>query len=454
MYVILIAAPLLAAFLLRTMFSWTLIALAAAGIPVLLLGVWLGLPAPVIFWVWNLGLILVSVLDYFLSAKPRQFAVSRQMDQVLSLGAPNQVMLALEYRGSHHTRVIVQDEAPAEFSLSQRRLRAKLEPRYGVNLTYFVTPSKRGLYMFDRVHLRYRCRFGLLVRSLQPLVTTVVKVYPDVLAIRRFELLARAGRLADLGIKTSRLRGAGTDFESVREYVPGDEFRRINWQATARRGKPQSNEYQVDRSQQIFFLLDAGRLMATRADQLARLDHAINAALMLAYVAANRGDRLGALVFGSEIQGYLPPGVGRGQVGRLAEFLYPVQPELAEADYARALAFFATRNRKRSLVCLFTDLIDETSSGLLLSHLPALAPVHIPLCLALRDPLLDAAARAEITNSDMVYAKAVAEQVLSARARARLFLERHGVIVIDVTPSELSVALVNKYLELKERGRI
>lgn len=446
--------PLVLVWVLRSVFSRRCLALAAAGAPVLLLASARGWPLLLTAAGYNGGLIAAFLLDFFLSAGSRAFAVSRRMDDVLSLGVENQILLDVVYRGRHRTRIIVEDEPPEGFVVEDRSLSASLRPGQSVTLAYAVVPPRRGRFSFGNVHLRYRGRLGLAIRQISIAAPAEVKVYPDVLAIKRLELLARAGRLAALGLRAARLRGTGTNFESVREYVPGDEFRRINWKATARRGRPQSNEYQLEQTQHVFILLDTGRMMVTRAGSMTRLDHAINAALLLAHVAVDRGDRVGALAFGDEIQGYLTPGKGRGQVTRLVDFLYPLQPEMVESDYSRAFTYFAAKNHKRSLVCVFTDLIDEEVSGLLLAHLAALAPPHIPLCIALRDPLLDQAAWAEITDLDSVYRKAVAEQVLADRVRARRFLEHRGAIVVDVPPEELSMATVNKYLELKLRGRI
>ena len=455
MYTLLaLALPAALALGFRSLFTWRLLALAGAGLPLILIGSWRGWPLASLAMIYDGAIVLAFLLDYLLSAGPRSFVLSRQTPEVLSLGVPNLIRLEVGYRGVHRTRITLLDEPPLEFAGAGPVLTATLRPGQTVTLSYSVTPPRRGLFRFGDLHLRYRGRLGLVVRQARVDADHEIKVYPDVQAVERFDLLARAGRLRELGLKAAKLRGTGTNFESVREYIPGDEFRWINWKATARRGKPQSNEYQIEQAQNVFLLLDTGRMMVTRAGSLSRLDHAINAALMLAYVASTKGDRVGAMAFAQEIQGYLVPGKGRSQVARMIDFLYPLLPEMVESDYVRAFSFFAAKNHKRSLVCVFTDLIDEEVSGLLLAHLAALAPPHIPVCITLRDPLLDQAARAEITETSVVYTKAVAEQVLADRTRARHFLERRGVIVVDVPPEELSVAAVNKYLELKERGRI
>ncbi|MGE5528423.1 MAG: DUF58 domain-containing protein [Patescibacteria group bacterium] len=455
----LILAPVILGLVLRSLFTWRFLALAGLGVPFILLGARAGQPPTALLLAYDGLLFCACLLDYFLTPRPRRFTLTRRVDGVLSLGEPNRVAVEVEYRAGarsgYRTRLLVRDEPPPEFEAGDGgTMTAVLAPGRTALLSYTVRPPRRGLHHFGRLHLRYRGRLGLIVRQARYEAAAAVKVYPDVLMVKKFELLARAGRLTAMGLRAARLRGTGTNFESVREYVPGDEYRWINWKATARRGRPQTNEYQLEQVQNVFLLFDTGRMMVTRARGMARLDHAINAGLMLAYVAAGKGDRVGAMAFGEEILGYLAPGKGRGQVARLTEFLYPLQAEMVESDYARAFAHFAAKNHKRGLVCVFTDLIDEEVSGLLLAHMAALAPRHIPLCVALRDPLLDEAAREEIAEARTIYTKAVAEQVLADRARARRFLERRGVLVVDVPPEEMSVAVVNRYLELKERGRI
>lgn len=215
-----------------------------------------------------------------------------------------------------------------------------------------------------------------------------------------------------------------------------------------------TNLYQVDRSQPIMLLIDAGRLMQPHVKGLARLDHTLNAALLLATIAAERGDQVGMMLFGSEVRAFVPPRKGRGQVMALVEALYDVEPEQVEPDYGRMIGWFRAKHKKRSLVVLFTDLVDPEINQGLINHLSALAAHHLVLLVCLSDPALLELGRSMPSDSAGVYQKTSALEVLAQRAEARAVLQSRGVQVIDVPPEEFSAAVVNQYLLIKEQGRI
>src|SRR5919199_2983552 len=197
--------------------------------------------------------------------------------------------------------------------------------------------------------------------------------------------MARRSRLEEFGIHRSRLAGRGTEFERIRDYTPDDEYRRIDWKATARRHRPMTRVYEVERSQNVFLVLDAGRMMAGRAGPLAKLDYAVNAALMLAHVALGCGDRVGLMVVSDDVDAYLPLGKGQAQFNQCLELLYGVEARLCHVDYRAALEQIARRCKRRSLVVFFTDLVDEETSAELVTYMRLLRPVHLPLCVTLRD---------------------------------------------------------------------
>jgi uncharacterized protein (DUF58 family) len=279
-------------------------------------------------------------------------------------------------------------------------------------------------------------------------------VYPNLLAVRKYDLLTRRARLEEAGFRQTRRRGWGTEFESLREYVPDDEFRWIDWKATARRRRPISREYEVERNQTIVILLDAGRMMSAELAGLSKLDHAINAALMLGYVASLKDDSVGLIAFADDIQAYIPARRGRAHLSLMAEGLCHVQAVLREPDYGRAFAYLHTVARKRALVVVFTDLIDPEASERLLSQVAALYPHHLPLVVALSDTTVLGVARGVPQSAEEAYEKAVAEQLLTARDRALAVLKSRGALILDVPPDELSVQVVSRYLELKARGRL
>jgi uncharacterized protein (DUF58 family) len=266
--------------------------------------------------------------------------------------------------------------------------------------------------------------------------------------------MLRQNRLQELGLRSARQPGQGTEFERLREYLPDDEYRRINWKATARRHRPITAEYQTERSQNIVAVLDTGRMMQSPVAEIAKLDYAVNAVLLLAYVATGLGDKVGLLTFADEVGQYIRPLAGRGQFYRLLELLYRVEAEPVEPDYRLALSFLALQQRRRALVVIFTDLSGGASLQALLAHLALLARQSLPLVVTISDPDVHAAARQVPTGSIAVYERAAATTVLQERRVALESLQRQGVLTLDVPANQLSLAVINRYLALKQRLRL
>jgi uncharacterized protein (DUF58 family) len=295
-------------------------------------------------------------------------------------------------------------------------------------------------------------RLGLVYSFYRLPARERVPIYPNLLKMREYELLRHRGLLRQMGVRQTRLRGLGTEFESLREYTPDDEFRRIDWKATARRGKPIVRDYQVERSQHVFLLYDAGRNMLAEVEGMRKFDAVLNTGLMLAYVAAQMEDKVGALVFADEVDQFVPPQRGRAQVAKLVEALHAVQPRMVEADYLYAITYLAQRWRKRSLIVLFTDLIDPDASRVLLHALAGLARQHLCVCVTVSDPRLHAWSEQYPQTPEQLYRRAVATQVLTDRVAVVRTLERMGVFTVDAEPETLVPALVNFYLQAKARS--
>jgi uncharacterized protein (DUF58 family) len=408
------------------------------------------------------GVLAFLLLDFLLSPKPADFRLARENDAKLSLGADNTIKIvvrrlgALEATGvrARPVPILVRDEPPTDYIISQMFLSATISPGETVEVSYTVKPLRRGDYKFGGCHLRYTGVLGLIVRQHRYPLDAPVKVYPNLLEVRKYELLARKDQLFEIGLKNARRLGQGTEFERLRDYQPDDDYRRINWPATARMRKPITTDYQPERSQSVIVMLDAGRLMTAPLGPLSKLDYAINTTLLLSYVAILRGDRVGLLTFADEITGYFEPDKGRKQFLALLEALYRVQPQQVEADYMKASAFLSTRRSKRSLVVLFTDIIDRQQADAMVSGFGRLAPRHLPLAVTMSDNEVLLMSRRQPTEATQMYEKVVAQGLLDDRATALDALHRRGALTIDVPADKLTPAVVNKYLELKARGRL
>lgn len=411
--------------------------------------------APTAWLSLALNAVLVTVALVDLIRSRRRLEAVRKPVGVLSLGTDNPV--ALEARatdGGPALTVELKDDLPLHLDRFGEWPRVTLPEGGGwAGAEYRVKPGRRGQYSLGPFHLRHVSPLGLWTRRLTFRDVTGAKVYPNLKAARQWEIAIRQGRHLE-GLKRARVRGTGTEFESLREYQEGDEYRAINWAATARTGKLVTNLFQIDRSQPVMLLVDAGRMMIPQVKGLAKLDHALNAALLLATVAAERGDHCGLMLFGGEVKAFMPPRKGRGQVLGMVEALYDVAPEQVEPDYGRMIGWFRAKHKKRSLVVLFTDMVDPDINRGLIEHLSVLATHHVVLLVCLTDPELLRVAGQSPADSRGVYEKAAALEVLAQRADTKARLQSKGVLVIDVPPEEFSTAVVNQYLTIKEQGRL
>ncbi len=402
----------------------------------------------------DLALLALVAFDALLTPHPHQLQVERVLPAFLSLGGRNLVGWDVRNNSRTTVRLTLADDVPASIVREPARVTGVLGPRTHAELRYHVRPTRRGHHEFLDTWLRYESPLGLLLRQHRIHVRSHVKVYPNVANLGRYELALRRNRAAELGLRAAQQRGRGRQFASLREYVVGDDWSDIAWKATARRGRLVTRDYEVERNQNILVLLDCGRLMTTEVDGVARLDYAINATLLLTYVAMKQGDAIGLLAFDERIQSYVPPARGRGALRRLNEALYRLEPTLTEPDYDRACRFLALRYRKRSLIVIFTDVIDRAASAALLAHTARFARQHLPLCVVFRNLEVEALARARVHEAADCFTKTVACESLERRAAALAHMRRHGVDVLECAPRLLTPSVINHYLRLKQDRRL
>ena len=372
--------------------------------------------------------------------------VRREHEEILSLGAPNRVTLVADNPTGATFRLTLRDALPDQCEEVDAYTGAGTLPRFGeFRHVYHLTPLQRGAFAFGMVTLRIRTPLGLWLLQDTPAAATPFKVYPNIQQTKQQHLLSRRMRARQMGLRAMRLRGQGAEFESLRDYLPDDELRRVDWKASARRGTLVTREYDIEKSQQILLVLDLGRAMASRLDYMTKLDHAINACVLLTYVSAQSQDRVGVMAFAEEIVAFMPPGKGAGQLPRVLDQLYPLQAHPVESNYREAFAFLAHHQRKRALIIIFTDLIDPDSSKRLIDHLSLLHPQHLVLCVALSDFELKDILTGVPANQTGMYQQAIATAVLEDRQLALAQLHQRGILTVDAAPSDLAVAVVNRY---------
>jgi len=409
---------------------------------------------------YNIALLALAVVDYYRLGDSKKCTVSREQKTHLSIGEQNAIWISAAHDGNSTVKVQVVDEPPIEFDVVRRDVSFTLNPRESERKEYRVRPDERGDYMFGDVNARYYTALGLLTRQERIPSEMAVKVYPDIFQTNKHRLLSRENRTSQMGLRRSRILGQGQEFERLREYVPDDSIRDIDWKATARLGIPITREYDVEQSQNIMILLDIGRNMASRTMEadgklgITKADCAINASVLLAHVATQSDDRVGLFCFAREPVSYIPPGKGLPQASRLLDALYLLKPRLEEPSYYENFSFVGAKQKKRSLIFLFTDLIDSEASSRLISSVGLLAKKHLVVCVALADYELSSIIEAKPENTSDLYTQAVALGMVHERKKALSQLARQGVIAMDATPSDLSIAAVNKYLQIKREARL
>ena len=414
-------------------------------------------------------LFVVSAIDYATNPLFKRVEISREMSSKFSLGVANVVTLKVINRSRHRLRLRIKDDFPDEFLYEQVLHDCRVSPMQHLDIVYRLTPMRRGIYQFVDIHLQCWGVLGLIVRRHRVPAATEIKVYPNLQAVRQYELLVKRGMLHQIGLKTSRQFGEGTEMERLREYSPDDDFRRIDWNATARQRKPIVREFETERSQDVVIMLDTGRLMAspilleastqptekpTTQKAMLKLDYAVNTTLMTAYVSTLKGDKVGLIAFADSVHQYLAPKPGKKQFLTMLETIYALPVHPVEPDFEEAFKYLASKQRKRALIILFTDILGNDSAEGIATYVTQLSRHHLVVCVTLTDSGIVELAEQGTKDSKSVYQKAIAERLLEEKHATLEILRRRGVITIDVPAHQLTMAVVNKYLELKAKSRI
>jgi uncharacterized protein (DUF58 family) len=419
---------------------------------------WVGIPhraaqvSTVVVFAFFGTLFLLMLLDAVLAwrrSSPGVLIVRRDRPARLSVGVENEIALVVENQNRSRISLTLRDLSPAQFPARPETLEVRVPGRRTVRQVYRLLPTDRGNVDFGDIYLRCTGPIGLAAVDRKRPAGETVAVFPNLLEVRRYEALVRSTLVLSGGYRQQRRPGSGREFSHFRDYTPDDDYRHVNWRASARRTKPITSVYESEHSQDIIFCLDVGRMMATRVGALTKLDHAINAVLMLAHVSQTFQDNLGLLVFSHSVHLYLPPDKGRGQNARFLNALYSIQPELCAADYKTAFTHLVGRHPKRCLTMVFTDLLDDVVSQDYLNAVSLLKRFHLPLTLAVADVPLRNLAETEPSDVGSLYDVMVARDLLHTRVELLRRLERQGVPVLDTVPDRLTTDAVNRYLSLK-----
>ncbi len=404
-------------------------------------------------WLVAVDVLLVGIAAVDLFSLPRRkwFACERAMGRIASLGKAHDVHLTISNRQDRPRLVGVRDDVPDECGATPEQFDLLLPPQSRVTTHYQLSPRRRGAFRLENVYLRVFSRLGLWQRQFKFPLDGALNVYPDMEQMREYTLLARTDRLRLLGLRRVRRIGQDNEFERLRDYTLDDNFKHIDWRSTARRNKLTVKDFQVNQSQRVIFLVDCGRMMTNTVAGISLLDHALNAALMLGYVALRKGDAVGMLCFADDIQRYVPPRGGMNQMNQLLHASFDRFPRLVESRYDEAFVYLNARCRKRSLVILLTNVIDEVNANQVSRYLTSVVGRHLPLAVVLRDHAVFDAAATVPTDDPSLFRAAAANEIVNWRRGVLSDLEHQGVLSLDVFPEQMTAPLVNRYLEIKAR---
>jgi uncharacterized protein (DUF58 family) len=404
---------------------------------------------------------VLAAVDLFTLPGARAFAAERETTRVASLKKNHRVTLTLMNLSTQPRSVRLRDDVPQEFLPAEvlgddparhpAEFRLLLAPRSRTVVHYEVRAQRRGAFALGAIFLRARSRWGFWHRYLTYPAPSTIHVYPDMQQLSQYAILARTNRLSQMGVRRTRKIGTDNEFERLRDYTLDDNYKHIDWRTTARRNKLTVKDYQTSQSQRIIFLLDCGRMMTNLSGGISLLDHSLNAMLMLSYVALKQGDSVGLLCFSDTVHAYVPPQGGVKHTNQLLHASFDRFPRMVESRYDQAFLYLNRHCKKRSLVVLMTNLIDEVNAHQVQSYLTNLVGRHLPLGVLIRDHRLFDVADREPRTTEALYEAAAAADILNWRHQVLTDLEHKGVLMLDAFPEEMTAPLINTYLDVKAR---
>lgn len=395
--------------------------------------------------------VLVGVDQVFLPGR-RSFTLTREAPETVGLGDPMRISYRVTSNWWAPAEVVVYHAVPAALDADLGLDPVIVTRDSPAETVVAATATARGRHELGEAALRVTTRLGLLARLVHVPLTGSLLVVPSLANVRKFRLLAHENRLTDAGVRALRVRGEGRSFAGLRDYVPGDDHRTVDWKATARHGRMITREFTIERSQTVMVLVDCGRSMTQMSDGYARLEHVLTSALLLTDVAAAGGDYVGMLAFDDQVRSFVAPRRGRAAIKAVREGLTGLSATLTEPDYGTAFRFLATRQRRRALLVFYTDMIDERASRSLIAYLARSTSRHSVVVVAIRNEELIAASQPSTAGALALYLSAAAEELVRERAEALAHMTLAGVAVLDVAPTQMAPAVVNRYLEVKARG--
>ncbi len=403
---------------------------------------------------WDALVFLAWIADLSQLPKPAQLTVRRTWRSPAALSIPSNLDLTLINASGKAVRATLVDTVPAQLRSEPPTLALKAGARNETTTTYQICPSQRGDATLGDCYVRYQSALRISEKWVRASVGQTARIYPNLEEAKRHSIYLLRTRQTALEKRHARTRGIGREFESLREYQPGDEYRNICWTAAARRGKLVTRVYQIERSQTVWIVIDSGRLMRARIGDFSKLDHAVNSALSLAQVALYSGDRVGLVAYGRAIRQQLPASKGSAHLRQLIERLALVREESSEADHLQMAGRLLTDQKRRCLIVWLTDLAETAMTPEVIEAASMMMPRHLVLFVVVGQPDLRELAAKNPQSETEMYQVAAAQEMVHRRELLLARLRERGALALEVNSGAISPVLVNSYLQIKERNQL
>jgi uncharacterized protein (DUF58 family) len=395
--------------------------------------------------------VAVLAADLLPLLRPCKLRVRRIMKRSASLAKPHEVNIEIDNDSATQWIIDVRDDQPDGITATPDRTRIVLPPKKQAQVRYSLRSNRRGAFELQNVYFRLHTWLGLWVRFVHRPVVDSLRVYPDMKQLSEYAVLAKTNRLSLIGVRKTRRIGQDNNFERLRDYAEGDNYRHIDWRSTARRNRLTVKQYQADQSQRIHFMIDCGRMMTNEYQGLSLVDYAFNSMLMLSYVALHQRDSVGLTCFSDRVHDYVPPSAGGRHMNRLLHATYDRFPSFVQSRFDLAFLHLSNHCRRRSMVVLITNVIDVLSANQITDYLSNLSGRHLPILVLLRDHRIFDYADYPDMDETVLYRSAAAAELLTWRNEVLQTMKQRGILIVDAFPEQLTAPLVNQYLEAKSR---
>ncbi len=421
------------------------------GVPFLILGYMIGISLA-LFIGYNLLAIAILIFDYLKSCKEIRFRLERTGDNKLTIYEKGDIGFRFYNASSFPVDIRLKDEIPEfHFKYDTPMLSEYVDVNESKDLKYCVIPTKRGAFVFGKVYLRITSRFKLFTKDYTIDLHKQYKVYPPFKNVDKFRLRLRKNPMLMQGIKVLKIQGKGTSFESLRDYITGDEYKKINWKASARAEGPIVNQYEPEKNQRVYLFIDTGRTMSYTVRGYRKLDMAINTAILLSDIINQNGDLSGIVTFNTQPLHMIMADKGAQHRNEIIETLYNVQDTKETSNYEAVFHHFKEKEKNKSIIFIFTDFDTIEESKEMMRLIPIIARTHIVVIVFIKDEDIEELVQERSKDKDEIFTKAVALDMLKDRSKMIRVLNTNNVFCIECPPEKLQIQVINKYLEMKNK---